>query len=194
MFSCVPPIASGYRVRRKNTTLEDFRPLTNNIHPRQMQFDIKKSLGRTTCVATNLRSYFSLVIDHECRDSDGYQSHGRYYHNYTSACNCHSHHGSCWVDSEATHIFRAKSAQFDTGTKSFCEPTHPSASQLISVIKKGVKTLSFAITITSSRHPRIRFPYTSNAPRIRSPSRLEIFGTSQHMGRHPGKSQMIASA
>jgi hypothetical protein len=129
MFSHFPPIASGYRGSRKNTTLEDFRPLSNNIHPRQMQWDIK-NLVRTTRVATNLGSYFSLVIDHKRRDSHGNQIHGRY------ACGHHFCCGSRWANFEATCRFRAQSAQFDNGTKSFCECTCPLASQLISVIDK----------------------------------------------------------
>ncbi len=136
MFPCIPPIASGYRGSRKNTILKDFRPFTGKIHPWQTQFDREKNLGRTTHVATNLKSYFSPLIDHECRDSDGDQSHGRYHHNHTCAWDHHSCHGSCWADSKATCRFWAQSAQFDTGTKSFHERTGPSASQLISVIHK----------------------------------------------------------
>ncbi len=101
-----------------------------------MQYDIKNNLGRTTHVATNLRSYFNNLIDHNCRDSDGNQSHGRYCHNHTSACDHPFCRGSCWANSEATCRFRTQSALFDTGIKSFCECTRPSASQLISVIHK----------------------------------------------------------
>ncbi len=136
MFPCIPPIASRYRGSRKNTTLEVFRPLINKIHPRQMQFDREKNLGRTTFVATNLQSYFSPIIDDKRRDSDGDQSHGRYRHNHTSTCNHHSSCGSCCAVFEATCRFWAQCAQFDTGTKSFCERTRSLASQLISVIHK----------------------------------------------------------
>ncbi len=52
---------------------------------------------------------------------------------------------------------------------------------------------SFAITVLSLRHPRMRFLCMSNATRIGSSSRLGIFGASQHMERHLEKSQTTAS-
>jgi hypothetical protein len=151
MFPHVPLIASGDRGSRKNTTLEDFRPLTNNIHPRQMQFDIEKNLGMTTCVTTNLQSYLSPIIDHERRYSNGNQSHDRYRHNHTSACNHHSHCRSCCTDSEAICRFRVQYAQFNTGTKSFCERTCLSASQLISIIHKESRNVQL-----SNNHPQLK--------------------------------------
>jgi hypothetical protein len=131
----VPPIASGYRGSRTNTTLEDnmpnqfnfcnSRPKSNNI------------IGRTTHVATNLRSYFIPVNRNNPHDdSQHHENNGRYHHGITSARNRHSHCGSCWTDSEAACRFRAQLAQFDTGTISFRARICPSASQLITAIQK----------------------------------------------------------
>ncbi len=129
----VPPIASGYRGNRTNTTLEDNMP--NQFHFHNSRPKSNKNLGRTTCVATNLRSYFIPVNQNNTHDHlQHHQSNGRYHHGITSARDWHSRCGSHWTNSEAACRFRAQSAQFDTGTISFRARIRPSASQLITVI------------------------------------------------------------
>jgi hypothetical protein len=131
----VPPIASGYRGSRTNTTLEDNMP--NQFHFCNSRPKSNNNLGRTTRVATNLRSYFIPVnCNNTYNDLQHHQSNGRYHHGITSARNRHSCCGSHWTDSEAARRFRAQSAQFDTGTISFHARICPSASQLITAIHK----------------------------------------------------------
>jgi hypothetical protein len=131
----VPPIASGYRGSRTNTTLEDNMP--NQFHFCNSQPKSNNNLGRTTCVATNLRSYFIPVNrDNTHNDSQHHQSNGRYHHGITSTRNRNSCRGSRWTNSEAACRFRVQSAQFDTGTISFRARIRPSASQLITAIHK----------------------------------------------------------
>jgi hypothetical protein len=54
-----PPIASGYRRRKKNTTLEEYWPIIDGH---------TNITGGTTHVATNFRSYLNSKIPE--RDSD----------------------------------------------------------------------------------------------------------------------------
>ncbi len=123
-----PPIACGYRRRRKNTTLEEYWPTTDNN---------TNVTGGTTHVATNLKSYFTNSTHGHKRDSlDNKQGHGRHRYRYVSAKDCHLHCGSCWADSESTQRFCAQSAQFDTGNKAFCLRTHPTAAEIMSKIHK----------------------------------------------------------
>jgi hypothetical protein len=88
-------------------------------------------------VTTNLRSHFVSIdpgyLSKDPNANQGQELHGR---RRKSTHDCHSHWGSHWADSEVAHRFRAQSAQFDTGTKSFIKRTCPLASQLISVIHK----------------------------------------------------------
>ncbi len=112
-------------------------PTTNQFHFCNSRPKSNNNLGRTTHVATNLRSYFIPVnCDNTNDDLQGHQSNGRYRHRSTSSHDWHSCCGSCWTDYEAARRFRAQSAQFDTGTKSFHVCIHPSASQLITAINK----------------------------------------------------------
>jgi hypothetical protein len=58
IYYCVPPIASGYRGSRKNATREEYFPPTNQLKNRNAPCKINSNIGRTTRVATNLKSYF----------------------------------------------------------------------------------------------------------------------------------------
>ncbi len=127
MFSRVSPIASGYRGSRKKATLEEHILLTNQLGTSNTLRNQNNIFGRTTCVATNLRSYFAPpnpdhVNEHPNNDW-GHESHRQ---RRASAWDHHSHQGSRWAESKATRRFRAQSAQFDTGTKSFQKCTCPS--------------------------------------------------------------------
>ncbi len=79
IFHCIPPIASGYRGSRTNATLEDIMPMTNQFHFCNSRPNSNNNLCRTTCVATNLRSY-SIPVNHDNTHDDlqGHQSNGRY--------------------------------------------------------------------------------------------------------------------
>jgi hypothetical protein len=123
-----PPIACGYRRRKKNTTLEEHWPTTDSH---------TNITGGTTHVATNLKSYFTNNTHGHKKDSlDNKQGHMRHRYQYASARDCHSCRGSCWADSESTRRFCVQSAQFDTGTKAFCMCSCPIASEIMSKIHK----------------------------------------------------------
>ncbi len=123
-----PPNACGYRRRRKNTTLEEYWPTTDN--------NTNVTSG-TTHVATNLKFYFTNSTRGHKRDSsDNKQGHGRHRYRYASAKDRHLRRGSRWADSESTRRFRAQLAQFDTGNKEFCLRTHPTAAEIMSKIHK----------------------------------------------------------
>jgi hypothetical protein len=95
------------------------------------------NIGRTTCVATNLRSYFiPLDPNYMSKDPNANRGQGSHCQRHAFAHDCHSLRGSRWADSKEAHRFCTQSTQFDTGTKSFRKRTRPSASQLISVIHK----------------------------------------------------------
>ncbi len=88
-------------------------------------------------MATNLKSYFVPIDpDYVSKDPNGNQGQELHGRRRKSAHNRHSHWGSPWADSKAAWRFHAQLAQFDTNTKSFRKHTCPSASQLISVIRK----------------------------------------------------------
>jgi hypothetical protein len=131
----VPPIASGYRGSRTNNTLEDNIP--NQVHFSNSCTKSNTNFGRTTRVATNLRSYFIPVNrDNMQNDLQGNQRKDSYNHGSISTRGRHSCHGSCWTNSEAACKFRAQSEQFNTGTKAFRARIRPSTSQLITKIHK----------------------------------------------------------
>ena len=133
MSSHVPPIESGYRGSRMKATLEQNSFMADNFHLRN---NISNSNpGRTTYVATDLRSYLSppnpntTTKHQDCIQGNGSNCQWRH-----SARDRHAHQGSQWADSEVARRFCAQSAQFDTGTKSILKRACPSASQLISAI------------------------------------------------------------
>ncbi len=88
-------------------------------------------------MATNLKCYFVPIdpnyVSKDPNGNRGQELHGR---RRESTHDHHSHRGSRWADSKVARRFRAQSAQFNTGTKSFRKRTCPLASQLISVIHK----------------------------------------------------------
>jgi hypothetical protein len=121
MFTCGPPIASGYRGSRGITTLENFygpAECTNKNKPEYGKN--KKKNGGTTHVATNLRSYLNPIIP-ECNPERSGNNNGHHSHQnkWISANDCHACRRSCWLESKATRQFRAQSKQFDTSTKDF---------------------------------------------------------------------------
>jgi hypothetical protein len=131
----VPPIASGYRGSRTNTTLEDNIP--NQFHFSNSYTKNNTNFGRTTHVATNLRSYF-IPVNHDNTQNDlqGNQHEDSYHRGSISTRGRHSRRGSRWTNSEAARKIWVQSEQFDTGTKAFCAGICPSASQLITEIHK----------------------------------------------------------
>ncbi len=142
IYSCVLPIASGYRGSRKKATLEEYIPPTNQFKNRYVLCKNNNNIGRTTCVATNLRSYF-VTLDPNYMSKDPNANRGQVLHalrRHDSAHDRHSQQRSCWADSKAACRFHAQSAQFNTGTKSFRKCTCSLASQLISLIHKEICT------------------------------------------------------
>ncbi len=104
----------------KNSLMTNQFCTSNNIS--------NNNLGRTTHVATNLQSYFPLLIPTTWASI-------QIATNFASFCkDHHAHWGSRWAVSEATCRSHAQSAQFDTGTKSFLKHSCPLASQLILTI------------------------------------------------------------
>ena len=127
-----PPIASGYRRRKKNTTLEEYWPIIDGH---------TNITGGTTHVATNFRSYLNSKIPE--RDSDrSNNDNGNWSHQnkWASAKDCRAHRGSRWSESKATRRFRAQSRQFDTGTRDFNSRSQPSATELIASIQRKNRT------------------------------------------------------
>ncbi len=127
-----PSIASGYRRRKKNTTLEKYRPIIDG------HTNIPDG---TTHVATNFRSYLNSKIPE--RDSDrSNNDNGNWSHQnkWASAKDCRAHRGSRWSESKATRRFRAQSRQFDTGTRDFNSRSRPSATELIASIQRKNQT------------------------------------------------------
>jgi hypothetical protein len=77
MFSCNPPIASGYRGSRKKATLEEHILLTNQLGTSYTLHNQNNIFGRTTRVATNLRSYFApLDPNHMNEHPNNNRGHG----------------------------------------------------------------------------------------------------------------------
>ncbi len=137
MYYCSPFIASGYRVSKKNATLEEFIPTTNKIKTSNAKINCKNIFGRTTRVATKLRSYFNpFVCNNQGKGSNKNQDQGRSWQKHVSARDCHSIRGNTWSNSKAICTFRTQSVQFGTGNKPFRERSRPSASLLISAIQK----------------------------------------------------------
>ncbi len=127
-----PPIASGYRRRKKNTTLEEYWPIIDGH---------TNITGGTTDVAINFRSYLNSKIPE--RDSDrSNNNNGNWSHQnkLASAKDCHACRSSRWSESEATCRFRAQSRQFDTGTRDFNRRSRPSATELITSIQRKNQT------------------------------------------------------
>jgi hypothetical protein len=93
--------------------------------------NINSNVGRTTRVATNLKSYF-VPIDPNYVSKDSNGKRGQESHSQRRK----STHNRRWADSKAARRFRAQSARFNTGTKSFRKCTCPSVPQLILVIHK----------------------------------------------------------
>ncbi len=142
MFSCIPPIASGYRGSRKKATSEEHILLTNQLGTSNTLCNQGKFFGRTTHVATNLRSYFAPPDpNHVNEHPNNNQGHGSHCQQRASNRDHHSHWGSRWAKSKATCRFRAQLAQFNTGTKSFWKCTCPSATQQILVIHNESQTV-----------------------------------------------------
>jgi hypothetical protein len=139
--SLASSIASRYRGSSKKATLEEHILLTTQLGTSNTLHNQNNSFGRNTCVATNLRSYFAPPNpNHMNKHPNKDQGHGSHRQQHASAWDRHSHWGSRWAKSKATHRFHAQSAQFDTGTKSFWKCTHPLASQLILAIHNESQT------------------------------------------------------
>jgi hypothetical protein len=120
------------------------------------------------------------------------QGHGSNRQQHHSTCDHHAHRGSHWAESKAAHRFRAQSAQFDTGTKSFLKYSQPSASQLI--LAKSIMKVEAPRTVKSGPnllHRHIRSPNMSGLPRIRSHNKLGISCVHRCMDGHPKRNQTI---
>jgi hypothetical protein len=136
MYSHGPSIESGYRGSRKSATLEDFIPTTNHIKTSNTKINRNNNFGRTTRVATNLKSYFSPLNEEPSKNQD----QGRSRRKHVSARDHHSIRGSSWSNSKAICKFHAQAVQFNTGNKSLRERSPPSTSLLISAIQKESRT------------------------------------------------------
>ena len=166
-------------IGEQNSLMSDKFRTRNNIS--------NNNLGRTTYVATNLRSYFSPpnpnnMNKHPDRNQ-GHRSNRQWHH---SARDHHAHPGSRWAKSKAAHRFRAQSAQFDTGTKLFLKRACPLASQFISEIHKKVEALRTIKSGPNLLHWHITSPNMSGLPRIRSHNKFGISCVVHRcMDRHP---------
>ena len=103
--------------------------ITNQFHSRNNISN--NNLGRTTYVATNLRSFSPRDPNNMNKRPDCNHGHGSNRQWHHSAQDHHAHQGSKWAESEATCRFHTQFAQFDTGTNSFLKRARPLASQLI---------------------------------------------------------------
>ncbi len=155
-----PPIACGYRRRKKNTTLEEHWPTTDSH---------TNVTGGTTHVATNLKSYFTNnTHGHKKDSSDNKQGHGRHRYQYASARDCHSCCGSCWANSGDFVCNHPNLIQVPR--PSACVPTqqHQKSCQRYTRINK---TPNYATTVCSLLRWRIRLPSTSKVPSAKSGSK-----------------------
>ena len=145
-----PPIACGYRRRRKNTTLEEYWPTTDNN---------TNVTGGTTHVATNLKSYFTNSTHGHKRDSlDNKQGHGRHGYHYASAKDRHLRGVSCWVDSESTWRFCAQWPNLIQATRhSACVPAQQQQ-KLCQRYTRITRSPNYAITGHSLLRRHIRSP------------------------------------
>ncbi len=139
----VPPIDSGYRGSRTNTTPDPNNLTTNNSS--SYSSINNNNPGRTTYVATNIQTYFSLPNLYDTtKHQDHNQGHRSHRQQRHSARDHHAHRGIQWSESEAICRFRAQSAQFDTGTTLFLKRAQPSASQLISAIHSESRSAKYS--------------------------------------------------
>jgi hypothetical protein len=181
MSSCVPPIESGYRGSRMKATLEQNSLIINNFC--SCNSISNNNPGRTTYVATNLRSYFSPPNPNNATEhQDCNQGHGSNCQRRHSAHDRHARQGSQWADSKAATRFCAQSAQFD-----------PLAYQLISAIQNESHSAQNHKSSPALLHWLIRSPNMSGPPRIRSPNKLGNSCVHRYMDRHPKRNQTIAS-
>jgi hypothetical protein len=139
----IPPIESGYRGSRTNTTPGPNNLTTNNSSSHS---SINNSNpGRTTYVAINIQTYFSLPNPYDTTEhqdhNQGHRSHRQQRHSARDRC---AHRGIRWSESKAIHRFRAQSAQFDTSTTLFLKRARPSASQLIFAIHSESRSTKYS--------------------------------------------------
>ena len=139
----VPPIESGNRVSKMNTAFDPNNLTTNNSS--SCNSINNSNPGRTTYVATNIQSCFSLPNPNNTTEHQDHNQDNRSHRQWRrSACDYHAHRGSRWAESMAACRFRAQSAQFDTGTTSFLKRACPSASQLISAIHNESRSAKYS--------------------------------------------------
>ncbi len=176
MAATIPPIASGHRGSRKKTTLEEYVPLFNQLRTSNARCNNNNVFGRTTRVATNLRSYFTPSDpDHVDEHPNNDQDHQLHRQRRASAHECHSHWGSRWAESKATCRFRAQSVQFDTGTSSFQKRAGPLASQLILVINNKCRTTQIRNNWSKLAVSAFQITQYDQAAQLRSHNKLGIF-------------------
>jgi hypothetical protein len=85
--------------------------MTNKIKTSNAKINRKNNFGRTTHVATNLRSYFiPLVRNNQGKGSNKNQDQGRSRQKHLSTRNRHSICGNTWSNSEAIRKFRGQAA------------------------------------------------------------------------------------
>jgi hypothetical protein len=124
--------------------LKEFTLTTNKIKTSNATINRKNNFGRTTRVATNLRSHFiPLVRNNQGKGSNKNQDQGQTRPKHVSAHDRHSICGNTWSNSKAICKFCTQAAQFDTGNKFFQECSRPSASLLISSIQKECRTAQY---------------------------------------------------
>ena len=139
----VPLIESGNKGKRTNATPDQFDLTYNNSRPYSSTNN--SNPGRTTHVATNIQTYFSLLNPHETPENhDRNQRNNSHRQRHHSARDRHAHRGIRWSETKAIHRFCAQSAQFDTGITSFLKCARPSASQLISAIHSESRSAKYS--------------------------------------------------
>ena len=147
---------------------------------------------RTTYVATNIRSYFSLpnpnnTTEHHDRNQ-GHRSHCKRRY---SACNRHAHQGSQWAEFKAARRFRAQSAQVDTVTTLFLKCACPSASQLILAIHNESRSAKYSKKRSRLAATAYQISQHEQAAQNQISLQLGDFMRTQVYGQVPQENRMI---
>ncbi len=186
-------IIAGYRGSKKNATLKEFIPMTNKIKKSNSKINRKNNFGRTTRVATNLRSHFIPLVFNNQGGSNKNQDQGRSRRKHVSAHDRHSICSNTWSNSEAICKFRAQSAQFNTGNKSFRERSRPSASLLISAIQKESQTTQSRNNCSQLVTSAYQIALHEQLAQYQISQQIDFFCANPHMEKLLEKSLPVAS-
>jgi len=189
MFASGPPIASGYRGRRRITTLEEYyghiEQTKKNNYERVKQNATKN--GGTTHVATNQRSKMNPRIpERDPEESSQGNGNRSYRHRWLTAKERHARRGSRWSESEATRRFKAQSKQFDTGTRDFYRRSRPSANELIASIQKKNRTAILRNNKSHLIHTAFQITQHESEARNQITRQIGNFWRTTAFGKAPG--------